>query len=752
MDTEIPALRTRKRRLVPPEKRKKAAFSCDRCKVRKIACVRPGSGACANCARTSAACETTLPRKKRIRGPVKNIALHYKCLYELVRAQHPEVDANNIDALIGLGESLGVAMPRGESDDEALALRITRGRSERVQAASPQLQSLAPPSLAPPSLVPQLQSSVSPSQALPPVSSPVPAVSAAPVVPGPPFSAPSVPYDPAIALRSFEDEQTSPILERVPHVLFDGAGNPHLVGPWGSSWMLKSFLQVVARKARAKISQWPTFRAIHQAGLIVSSQQPPSELADARLAEWPRLVSLGRPAADRYAERFFRRIHPRFVCFSRADFDADNARFWAGEACSAESGQAESGSRAAVCSLYMVWILGRMDAQADATEITETPKTEENGPKTDENDPKTEPANTSTEPANTSTEPANTSTEPAEPESLGPLAPYLRIVRACVADIALTPTLPGVRCLLLLALYMDSIMRRETAYSLVGLAARHALSLGLHRSTGNVPEARVWWTLFVYETALSSQMGRAPCLGAENCAYPWCSDVGDAGFARAHAVKLDLARVAHEALVARPESVFDAPLSAPAVARFALFERRLSAVFCPTAGALPENSRTALDVALYFHNCRMSLLGPVVLHAANTPDSVSAAAADLVGRCLESCVAVAHMAQQAVDHGFFGPVPTAIFALFSSCMGLVLFLLVDSGAASFSRADVDAAVECLRGLKVPEPMRRRPFMAKSLKYKDLFLAVYDHLQVQSEPGFDLPDWDNMFGDFFWIFE
>ncbi|KAF5211770.1 hypothetical protein E0198_001314 [Clavispora lusitaniae] len=154
----------------------------------------------------------------------------------------------------------------------------------------------------------------------------------------------------------------------------------------------------------------------------------------------------------------------------------------------------------------------------------------------------------------------------------------------------------------------------------------------------------------------------------------------------------------------------------------------------------------------------MSLLGPVVLHAANTPDSVSAAAADLVARCLESCVAVAHMAQPAVDHGFFGPVPTAIFALFSSCMGLVLFLLVDSGAASFSgaapfsRADVDAAVECLRGLKVPEPMRRRHLMAKSLKYKDLFLAVYDHLQVQSEPDFDFPDWDNMFGDFFWIFE
>lgn len=748
MDTEIPALRTRKRRLVPPEKRKKAAFSCDRCKVRKIACVRPGSGACANCARTSAACETTLPRKKRIRGPVENIALHYKCLYELVRAHHPEVDANNIDALIGLGELLGVAMPRGEKDDEALALRITRGRSERVQAEQP-----------------QLQSSVPPSQALPPVSSAVTAVPAvlavlavlaapavlavlaAPVVPGPPFSAPSVPYDPAIALRSFEDEQTLPILERVPHVLFDGAGNPHLVGPWGSSWMLKSFLQVVARKARAKILQWPTFRAIHQAGLIVSLQQPPLELADARLAEWPRLVSLGRPAADRYAERFFRRIHPRFVCFSRADFDAEHARFWAGETCLAESGLraesclAESGLRAAVCSLYMVWILGRMDAQANPTEIEIT----ETDPKTEENDPKTEPA-----------EPA----EPAESEQslLGPLSPYLRIVRACVADIALTPTLPGVRCLLLLALYMDSIMRRETAYSLVGLAARHALSLGLHRSTGNVPEARVWWTLFVYETALLSQMGRAPCLGAENCAYPWCSDVGDAGFARAHAVKLDLARVAHEALVARPESVFDAPLSAPAVARFALFERRLSAVFCPTAGALPENSRTALDVALYFHNCRMLLLGPVVLHAANTPDSVLAAAADLVGRCLELCVAVAHMAQHAVDHGFFGPVPTAIFALFLSCMGLVLFLLIDSsaalfsGAAPFSRADVDAAVECLRSLKVPEPMRRRQFMAKSLKYKDLFLAVYDHLQVQSEPGFDLPDWDNMFGDFFWIFE
>ncbi|OVF10447.1 hypothetical protein A9F13_02g02640 [Clavispora lusitaniae] len=741
MDTEIPALRTRKRRLVPPEKRKKAAFSCDRCKVRKIACVRPGSGACANCARTSAACETTLPRKKRIRGPVENIALHYKCLYELVRAQHPEVDANNIDALIGLGESRGVAMPRGEKDDEALALRITRGRAERVQPgpepAQPgpaqQALQLAPSLAPPPSLAQPLSQPLA--QPLAPLAPPVSS-------PAAPFSAPSVPYDPAIALRSFEDEQTSPILERVPHVLFDGAGNPHLVGPWGSSWMLKSFLQVVARKARAKISQWPTFRAIHQAGLIVSSQQPPSELADARLAESPRLVSIGRAAADRYAERFFRRIHPRFVCFSRADFDADNARFWAGasgsDSGSAESGSAESGvrgesgSRAAVCSLYMVWILGRMDAQAPTeTEITETEITET--PKTEENDPKTEPAQ-------------------SESVSLGPLAPYLRIVRACLADIALTPTLPGVRCLLLLALYMDSIMRRETAYSLVGLAARHALSLGLHRSTGNVPEARVWWTLFVYETALSSQMGRAPCLGAENCAYPWCSDVGDAGFARAHAVKLDLARVSHEALVARPESVFDAPLSAPAVARFALFERRLSTVFCPTAGALPENSLAALDLALYFHHCRMSLLGPVVLHAANTPDSVSAAAADLVARCLESCVAVAHMAQHAVDHGFFGPVPTAIFALFSSCMGLVLFPLVDTGAAPFSRADVDAAVECLRGLKVPEPMRRRHLMAKSLKYKDLFLAVYDHLQVQSEPDFDFPDWDNMFGDFFWIFE
>lgn len=78
----------------------------------------------------------------------------------------------------------------------------------------------------------------------------------------------------------------------------------------------------------------------------------------------------------------------------------------------------------------------------------------------------------------------------------------------------MSPNLDGIKCLLLLSIYMDNNKRRDSGYCLIELAARQLVSLGLHRSSTAVPEV-VWWSVFNQEVNLSMKLGRLSCIKLE---------------------------------------------------------------------------------------------------------------------------------------------------------------------------------------------------------------------------------------------
>lgn len=83
--------------------------------------------------------------------------------------------------------------------------------------------------------------------------------------------------------------------------------------------------------------------------------------------------------------------------------------------------------------------------------------------------------------------------------------------------IVLSSTLSNVQALLLLSLYQHNVGERNSAWLLVGQAARSAIALGMHRDGGEDskfdPFERntrrlVWWTLYMFEQTVSLALGR----------------------------------------------------------------------------------------------------------------------------------------------------------------------------------------------------------------------------------------------------
>lgn len=119
----------KKKRRIPQDLRKRALVSCDRCKRRRVRCIRPeGSNEhepCQSCVEIDVKCESTLPRKQRIYGSVENLSLRYRVLDAIVKGLYPDRDTSNIDNLISIAEANNIPLPEttGQSPDEHALFR-----------------------------------------------------------------------------------------------------------------------------------------------------------------------------------------------------------------------------------------------------------------------------------------------------------------------------------------------------------------------------------------------------------------------------------------------------------------------------------------------------------------------------------------------------------------------------------------------------------------------------------------------------
>lgn len=93
---------------------------------------------------------------------------------------------------------------------------------------------------------------------------------------------------------------------------------------------------------------------------------------------------------------------------------------------------------------------------------------------------------------------------------------FIALARQRIQKLITTSSLQNVQALSLLMLYEHNSGERNTAWMMVGAAARMAISLGLHRdNTAHTFDSiernirrRVWWTLYIFEHELSVVLGR----------------------------------------------------------------------------------------------------------------------------------------------------------------------------------------------------------------------------------------------------
>lgn len=709
----LPFYTRRRRRLVPPDKRKKASFLCDRCKTRKIACQRNQDGravTCAGCTKAGVKCTTTIQRKKRKRSPVENIGLHYRCLVALVALLHPDVDVNNIDAVITLGERLGVKMPSrygGELDgdlDFDILLSAARdcdsgdvdsgqgGSSPRGFPGKVEPEAELKPELDPASLpvfaLPVAEMRRSQQKSLASVLLLLLLATAVPFLESVGSNSTTMAPPTSIALTSdltagvdAASLAASPMFYR-DLVVLDSGGNTHCIGALGAPGILHSYLRAVDSKtgSHVPLSQLSHAQRISAGDPVISSKHPPLQHRDLlflHLHIFPIYREISEADARRLVDVFFEKLHPRLLCFVESSFREGHDRFWvSANSCTRDT----SLTNHVVCAIYMVWILAQLYELTPGRVAVDDETTQK----------------------------------------------YLHIVKLCLSDILMVPSLDGVRTLLLLSIYMDNRMRRETGYVLVEAASLQAVTLGLHRrsyggcsgSAMRAEEARrTWWAVYLAEATFSIQMGRLLCINQENidAAFPAFLDLAALGFSMpAYAALMDSTRILHEIMRYRCGVTEQTPiLSEDNVARAVYIDRHIAALladFLPELHDFASFPEWRMPVHYRINYTRMLLTLPVLVYTAGLQGPQLVATLDLapIRQLLDAavllCLQVASLVQTSVKTGSLnGTINPEIFYVYHATIGLVaayLILREIPGSLSVTLVEIEAALDAVAALNL----------------------------------------------------
>ncbi|KAF2856861.1 hypothetical protein T440DRAFT_512854 [Plenodomus tracheiphilus IPT5] len=115
--------------------RKRALVSCDRCKVRRARCIRENPDEpCADCKASGVHCESKLPRKQRVYGSVETLSLRYRALESLIKGLFPHENTQDVNVLFNIAAARNIQMPA--PDDYTPANIFSNTGSQQSQATS----------------------------------------------------------------------------------------------------------------------------------------------------------------------------------------------------------------------------------------------------------------------------------------------------------------------------------------------------------------------------------------------------------------------------------------------------------------------------------------------------------------------------------------------------------------------------------------------------------------------------------------
>lgn len=469
---ETAAQTTKKSRLIAPDKRKRAAFSCNRCRIKKIKCLREDltstssndhssnivydkTTPCTNCARAEVECVTDIPRRRRVYGSFENLGSHYQIVLKLVQGAYPHLDVNDVNELIKLGERLGIDMSiNGEEPDNLKNIEL---ESQVLKPFFPKnFERLSSPASSA-SHFNSISSLVHPDNSSTSVSTK--REGSASLSDSQTHSSFSIPAP--------EDQQNEESVSE--KLLYDSKGGSHYVGFSGTPVLFKLLCSMLLKRSyRTKLS-FDSGIKLFQTKLSnkINYKNQYSHLLNESTFPIIRSILSSKEQSDFYVTYFFQYIHPFYFIFEEQDFRLKYELFWRfiyNQPLTPQ--QYESLSTSFIGCLYLVWIIS-----SKASVYNHAPAA-----------------------------------------ALLDYSQLDSILQLMLTEITLNSSIPSIQFLYLYGLYLHTNKNRDSSWNVIGLAIRQAVSLGLHKKfkeqESDTLKKQVFWSLYQYELMLCSSFGR----------------------------------------------------------------------------------------------------------------------------------------------------------------------------------------------------------------------------------------------------
>lgn len=316
-----------KRRVVAPENRVRAVFSCDLCKSKKTKCIRsdPKDSAvkvqdksipCDSCIKAKVQCVTSVLRRRRVYGSIENLGIHYQTVLSLIQGLYPDIDINDVGELIKLGEELGINMNSHTGNDQL----------KNIELESKILKPFTP----------KVNSTISKN-----------------------YSTPAVISSYNLALPNNSDNNNKhdpnhhyPFKETV---FYDSKGGSHYVGSAGTPVLFTVLCNLLLKRSFRNTLSFDKdvelFQNRREHEFVTNRVVYESLFKEPK---FPVLKFISKEESLFYLEQFFKFFHPFYFIFDEFQFRLIHDQYWN----ISVNGSDKELANADVGCIYLVWILG----------------------------------------------------------------------------------------------------------------------------------------------------------------------------------------------------------------------------------------------------------------------------------------------------------------------------------------------------------------------------------------------------------
>lgn len=627
----------KKSRLVPPENRRRAAFSCDRCKTKKIKCNRADDvdnelkydkvTPCVNCQRLNLECKTSIPRRRRVYSSFENLGLHYQTLLTLVQGIYPDVDTNDINELLRLGDSLGLKMMHPGTQQDGV---------KKFEMESRILKPFSPRFETPGSGTTSIDESKSVG------------VDGVSQDQGMGNTLPNEGHDGKRSEDVDDKRQHALNFTTSDTLVVDSRGGTHYIGSSGTPVLFTVLCDLLLKRSYRSNLSFDYELKLFQNKVDNHSKIPISELI-LKEPNFPLIGFIKREESDYYINFFFRFFHPFYFIFDEQSFRSKYERFWkiiGNKDASKEKSDNELLSNSYIGCIYLVWLISSKNSDYQTT------------------------------------------------LDYGKIIEVLQII---LSDVALASTINSIQFLYLFARYLHSNKNRDSAWNLIGLAIRQAISLGIHKKIMSKKTehanltSQVLWSLYKIELTLCSTFGRPSNINEEeiDIDYPNLDQVPylDPDFKNYYLTEIKLSRFLNKILKERKTSHSQQPISLINIERTLLMKNQLIQTYNELYITPIDKIKTIYDykLNLVFNYYMVTLTLPFMVYIATTNYKVRTdeTLLNIMKTGIDASITCSKLLRSAVEMRFnYGALATDCIYGYSATLVLALFFIYLSNSSN----------------------------------------------------------------------